>query len=138
MADENDWRVQLVEDVLLHEVRVFDRAPALRRNRRGTETRKVEQMHVVRVLEQRGDAAQALAATAPSVQEQDVRRRRVSAVLVDEYAPVVFEPLYVDCVARQGERCSLTCGFTTPAARNDDEQRHIHRWRKPASLRRPS
>jgi len=95
-------------------------------------------MHVVRVLEQRRDAAQTLSAAAPSVQKQDVRRRGVAAVLVDEHAPVVFETLYVDCITRQGEIWSVTRAFTTPAARTDDEQRRIRIWREPSDLQRSS
>ena len=51
-----------VHQVLLHEVGVVDRAPRLGRRRCLAESRQVEQVHAVLVLEQCRDAAEAFAA----------------------------------------------------------------------------
>ena len=74
MPDEHDRADYPVQDVLLHQVGVLDRAPGIGRRRRFAKAWQIEQVHAVRVLEQRGDSAQALAAAAPPVEEQDVAR----------------------------------------------------------------
>jgi hypothetical protein len=54
------------------------------------------------MFEQRRDAAQALAVGAPAMQEHQMMRRRQPAHLIDQTGAVVFEPLDVNCVRRQG------------------------------------
>ena len=111
MPHQHNRSRNFVEDVLLDQVRVLDGALGVGRRRRIAKSGQIEQVHAVRVLEERGDATQALAAAAPPVQEQDVARRGVAAYLIDEGRSVVFEAFDVGCSARQGEVVSLTCGL---------------------------
>ncbi len=65
-------------------------------------------MNAMRVLEERGDAAQAVAVAAPSVQKHQVMGRRLSDHFIDQAGSVVLEALDVDESTSQGEGGSVS------------------------------
>src|SRR4051812_31074573 len=131
MADQHHAALNAIEDVLLHEIGVVHRVPVLRRQRRLAETRQVDQVNAVGVLKERGDAAQALAVSAPSMQKQQVMRRRLSTGFVDEAGSAVLEALDADESTSQGEGRSVSLT-------SHELLRLEHLRRSPARVGRPS
>src|SRR5262249_60607648 len=87
------------------------------RNRRFTETRQIDQMHAMRVLEERSDPAQALAAAAPSVQKHQMMGRRLSTDFVDQAGSAVLEALDANESTSQAEGSSVSRRYSVPDRR---------------------
>ena len=71
VSDENHRSLDPIEQVLLDQIGVVNGVPVGGRRRCLTEPGQIDQMNAMRVLEERGDAAQAVAAAAPAMQEHD-------------------------------------------------------------------
>ena len=107
--DHNNSRRETIEDVLLHQICVVDGVPILRRRRRLTKAWEIQEVHAVSVVEQRGDSAEALATSAPSVQKNQMPRRgRISDHLIDQAGSVVLEALDAGDCTGQGEGRSVS------------------------------
>ena len=96
VPDENHGPVNPLEQVLLDQIGVVNGVPVGRRDRRLAEAGQIDQMNAMGVLEERGDAAQAFAIAAPSMQKHQVMGRRFSDDFVDEAGSAVIEALDVD------------------------------------------
>ena len=103
MADENHGSMNPIEEVLLNEIGIVHGVPIRRRNRGFTETRQIDQMHAMRMLEERRNSTKAFATAAPSVQEDQMTGCRLSTDFVDQARSAVLEALDVDESTSQGE-----------------------------------